>query len=244
MVCDGGPLLIRAWMGQVAELRKKHQIEVIWVTSGAIASAADLIDFPKAAERTLSEKQALSAMGQPIVMDLYNLALGVFGLKGAQILLTSDDLSNASRRENFQNTLEKLLSWGVVPILNENDAVATQEIQFGDNDWLSAQVAYAVGAERLVILTDVAGLFDLDPRTNPEARLVDHLDKVSTRQLASVEPKSGSYRGTGGMYSKLKAAKFANDKGLLTWLCQGDERHVLIRVAENARIGTRIGAKP
>ncbi len=241
MVCGGGPLLIRAWMGQVAELRKKYGIEVVWVTSGAIASAADLIDFPRGKSRTLAEKQALSAMGQPIVMDLYNLALGMFGLKGAQILLTSDDLTHRDRRLNFQNTLEQLLSWGVVPVLNENDAVATQEIQFGDNDWLSALVAQSCGAERLVILTDVEGFYDSDPRKNPEAKLIHQLSSVSKKQLAAVEPVGGSHRGTGGMYSKLKAAQFAQQKGINTWLCKGDLPHVLLKVAEGSQVGTCIG---
>src|ERR1700751_2705080 len=101
MVCSGGPLLLRSWMQQVAQLRKKHRIEIIWVTSGAIASAVDRTDFHKK-ERTLPEKQALSAIGQPLIMDLYNIALQTSGVLGAQILLTYDDLVNASRRKNFQ----------------------------------------------------------------------------------------------------------------------------------------------
>src|SRR5690349_2082249 len=164
MVCAGGPILLRAWMSQIAILRKQHKIEVIWVTSGAIASAVDRTAADernrkqKQKKRSLPEKQALSAIGQPIVMDLYNLSLQAVGLLGAQILLTADDLANKKRRENFQNTLEQLLKWQVTPILNENDAVATEEIKFGDNDSLSAKVAATAGAERLIILTDVDGL--------------------------------------------------------------------------------------
>src|SRR5688500_3323811 len=114
IVCAGGPLLVRAWMQQIAWLRHEHGVEVIWVTSGAIASAVERTKFAqKAATRSLDEKQALSAIGQPIVMDLYNLALGATGLLGAQILLTYSDLADRDRRKNFQNTLEKLLEWGV-----------------------------------------------------------------------------------------------------------------------------------
>ena len=192
MVCSGGPLLLRSWMQQVAQLRKKHRIEIIWVTSGAIASAVDRTDYQKM-NRTLPEKQALSAIGQPLVMDLYNIALQTSGLLGAQILLTYDDLANASRRKNFENTVETLLKWGVVPILNENDAVATEEIKFGDNDSLSARVAKVAGADRLLILTDVNGLYDSDPRKNPNARLIERVRQVSeaTLKQAVTEFKQG-----------------------------------------------------
>src|SRR5262245_19496006 len=139
MVCSGGPLLLRAWMQQVAMLRRRYGIEVIWVTSGAIASAVDRADLFEGSrrpslrkqsnayrlpregrKRTLAEKQALSAIGQPIVMDLYLLSLHAAGQLGAQILLTYDDLADRDRRTNFKNTLEQLLKWQVTPILNEN----------------------------------------------------------------------------------------------------------------------------
>src|SRR5947209_1220967 len=113
MVCTGGPLLLRAWMQQLAILRRDHKIEVIWVTSGAIASAVDRTSFRKSANRTLAEKQALSAIGQPLIMDGYNIALQTTGLLGAQVLLTYDDLVNRKRRQNFANTIEQLLRWSV-----------------------------------------------------------------------------------------------------------------------------------
>lgn len=250
MIVSGGPMLIRSWMQQVAKLRKKHGIEVIWVTSGAIASAVERTDFkPKksAAKKTLSEKQALSAIGQPMILDLYNLALASQGLLGAQVLLTYEDLADSTRRENFQNTIEQLLSWSVTPILNENDAVATQEIKFGDNDSLSARVAKVVGADRLIVLTDVEGLFDSDPRKNPAARLLPSLPSVTAALLKALEKSSGkgggTSRGTGGMYSKVSAAKMATQAGIETWLVKGDEGHVLLEIAENHVIGTRIRAK-
>lgn len=239
MVCEGGPILLRAWMQQVALLRKKYGIEVIWVTSGAIASAVDRTGFKKR-NRLLSQKQALSAIGQPIVMDLYNLALQSTGLLGAQILLAYDDLANRDRRRNFQNTLEELLSWGVVPILNENDAVATDEIKFGDNDSLSAKVSDVSGANRLLILTDVEGLYDSDPRRNDHARLISRVPGVTSKLLAQTGSTSGSNRGTGGMFSKLRAAQEATRKGIETWLVKGDVPSVLIQVAENQSVGTRV----
>jgi len=169
MICSGGPMLIRAWMAQVAELRRSEKTEVIWVSSGAIASAVDRTQFHKR-KRTLSEKQALSAIGQPLVMDLYNMALQTQGLLGAQVLLTYRDLAALPQKKNLENTMEQLLTWGVTPILNENDAVATEEIRFGDNDSLSARIAKTMRADRLIILTDVEGLYDSDPRKNKKAK--------------------------------------------------------------------------
>jgi glutamate 5-kinase len=239
MVCGGGPLLIRSWMQQVGLLQREHQVQVIWVTSGAIASAVDRTQFKKR-KRTLPEKQALSAIGQPMIMDLYNLSLQATGLLGAQILLTYDDLADSKRRGNFLSTVETLLDWGVTPILNENDAVATEEIRFGDNDSLSAKVARFVGAERLVILTDVSGLYEEDPRKNPQARQVFDLNGVDPQWLKRVDPGAGSARGTGGMFSKLRAADEATRSGVETWLVQGDVPSVLIRVATEEVLGTRI----
>ncbi|MBI3558552.1 MAG: glutamate 5-kinase [Deltaproteobacteria bacterium] len=243
MVCSGGPLLARAWMQQLARLKDQHGIEVIWVTSGAIASATERTKFKNSKRRTLSEKQALSAIGQPLVMDLYNLALQTSGMLGAQVLLTYDDLANKQRRANFANTLEQLLKWDVTPILNENDAVATEEIKFGDNDSLSAKVAGVMRAERLVILTDVEGLCDSDPRKNKNARLVHTLDRISKKLLAQTGTSAGSSRGTGGMYSKLSAAGEASRNGIEAWLVKGDLPDVLTRVAGNETVGTRIRAR-
>lgn len=247
IVCSGGPLLVRAWMQQVAQLRRKFGIEVIWVTSGAIASAVDRTEFKKR-NRKLSEKQALSAIGQPLVMDLYNIALQTSGLLGAQILLTYSDLADRDRRENFHNTLEELLSWGVVPVLNENDAVATEEIKFGDNDSLSAKVALVTEADRLIILTDVAGLYDSDPNANPQAKLIPRLQSIEPKLLRALEgstktsSKKKNNRGTGGMYSKIRAAAEASKGGTETWLVRGDVPMVLLHAAENHSVGTVIEA--
>jgi glutamate 5-kinase len=245
MVCGGGPLLIRTWMQQLAQLRKQHSIEVIWVTSGAIASAVERTDFKpgNGKARTLPEKQALSALGQPMVMDLYNLALNAAGLMGAQVLLTAGDLKDPERRRNLQNTLETLLKWRAVPILNENDAVATAEIQFGDNDSLSAKIAHVMKAEKLILLTDVDGLYDTDPKSNPRAELVPYRKSIRKAELEKVSKNSGSSRGTGGMYSKLLAAQTASRKGIITHLVRGDWPRNLLLVAEGQPLGTQIGGE-
>ena len=172
IVCTGGPVLVRSWMQQIRTLRRDHDIEVIWVTSGAIASAVERTDFKKhKSDWLLSEKQALSAIGQPILMDMYNISLSAVGLMGAQVLLTASDLRDNSRRNNFKKTIEQTLKWKVVPILNENDAISTDEIKFGDNDSLSARVAGVISADRLVILTDVDGLYDRDPKKFKNAKM-------------------------------------------------------------------------
>lgn len=242
MVVGGGPLLLRHWMNQVAELRSKHGIEVIWVTSGAIATAAERTGFG-AKNRTLSEKQALSAIGQPAVMDLYNLSLGVAGLQGAQVLLTAGDIADRERSRNLSATLETLLKWKVVPVLNENDATATEEIRFGDNDRLSAKVARLVQADQLVILTDVDGVHDADPRVHKDARPIGSLDGIPKSLLSKLSKTAGSSRGTGGMHSKLAAAADALKAGIETRLVRGDRPGVLMALAAGQEIGTHIRAR-
>ena len=240
MVVEGGPLLLDAWMQQIVRLRKRHRIEVVWVTSGAIGWASERTNFA-AKRRTLPQKQALSAIGQPQVIEHYLRALQTNGAAGAQVLLTADDLEDPKRRRNLRNTLEQLLAWTVTPVLNENDAVATEEIQFGDNDSLAARVAVMIKAERLVLLTDVDGLFDADPKRHPDARLIAHLAKVGPDDFKRARGKSKL--GTGGMYSKLLAADRARRARIITHLMRGDVPQGLLRLARGEALGTRIGGK-
>lgn len=241
MLIEGGPILLRALIQQVAVLKQK-KIDVVWVTSGAIATAKDKMGS-RIPGQSLAQKQALSAIGQPLIMDLYNMALHSEGLMGAQVLLTNDDFRNTQRSTNLRNTLNQLLKLGIVPVINENDAVATEEIQFGDNDELSAKVAGLIGAKRLVILTDVEGLYEADPRKYPDARLVSHLNKISTGLLAQLQKTKTSNHGRGGIYSKLLAAKKALSLGIETWLIKGDSPQALLKCLRNEPIGTRISQK-
>jgi glutamate 5-kinase len=240
MVMDGGALLIRAWMQQVHELRSHHQIEIIWVTSGAIGWASTRTGFSKS-NRTLPEKQALSAIGQPLVMEQYTLALQSMGLLGSQVLLTAGDMKDRVRRKNLQNTLSELLKWKAVPVLNENDAVATEEIRFGDNDQLASQVAIMMKAQKLILLTDVDGLYNADPKTNKKASLVSYLPRVGARDLAFANKGAKSNVGTGGMFSKLLAAQRAQRAGIVTHLVRGDLPRNLIELALEKPLGTQIG---
>jgi glutamate 5-kinase len=225
-------------MQQLAQLRRKHHIEVVWVTSGAIASAVERIGFSKP-QRALPEKQALSAIGQPLLMELYNLSLQAAGLVGAQILLTYEDMADAKRKNNLQNTLETLLAWEAVPLLNENDAVATEEIKFGDNDSLSAKVACMLRADRLVILSDVDGLYDSHPKKDPRAKLLKEVNLVTKELMDQLETEGGSSRGTGGMYSKVLAAKEATAEGIDTWIIKGDIPNALVQLAKDVPLGTK-----
>jgi glutamate 5-kinase len=238
MIAWGGPVLIRAWMQQVRLLKRDYNIEVIWVSSGAIVSALERTSIKRG--NKVEEKQALSAIGQPLLMDIYNISLQATGLMGSQVLLTADDLRNPKRRKNFQNTINQLIKWKAVPILNENDAVVTDEIKFGDNDTLSAMVAQATKADKLIILTDVDGLYDRDPRANKKAKLIREVDEITSSLLKAVGKSPTSKFGTGGMLSKLRAAQEAAKAGIETVLIRGDLPSVLLTVARQKFVGTVI----
>ena len=237
MVIEGGPRLIASWMKQVDELSKRHHVDVIWVTSGAIATAkrSKVKSLEKKRGLLLPEKQALSALGQPMIMEIYKKALAKRGRLGSQVLLTAEDLSNRHRRTNLVQTLSTLLEWRILPILNENDAVSTEEIQFGDNDRLSALVAVHMAADRLVLLTDVEGLYDSDPKKNPKAEKVSELKSISTRLVRSLSPVSISGVGTGGMLSKILAARTSTHQGITTHLIKGDHPDALLKIANGAK---------
>ena len=240
VVCSGGPELVKSWMAQVERLQTQHGIDVVWITSGAIASAEEKFSFP-GKQKTLPEKQALSAIGQPLVMEQYNQALNKLGLKGAQVLLTADDMIKPSSRKNLLNTLNTLMDWKTIPILNENDAIATAEIKFGDNDQLSALIARLMKVDKLILLTDVSGFYDEDPKNNPNAKIIRHKKTISQKDLAQAAKYSSSQKGTGGIYSKLLAAKLAQKARVVTHIVSGHTSEVLIKIAQNEKVGTQIG---
>ncbi|MEY4617574.1 MAG: glutamate 5-kinase [Pseudomonadota bacterium] len=239
LITDGGPLLIRSLIREISDLIKQEQLRVVWVTSGAIASARQRLKYQWS---TLPEKQALSAIGQPMLMDLYNLALQSQGMMGAQVLLTYSDFRRKESRINLRNTIEQLLDWGIVPLLNENDAVATDEIQFGDNDQLSAMVACELKADRLIILTNVGGLYDRDP-SKEGARLIPFLDQVDQKIIKKTASLGASNQGRGGMSSKLLAAKRAWSQKIPTTIVQGLQERVITRLWQGEPIGTAVGVR-
>lgn len=222
---------------QIATARRQG-LEILLVSSGAIAAgrgALGLADRPK----TIPQKQAAAAIGQSRLMRAYENAFAPHGVNIAQLLLTRSDLADKTRNYNARATLETLLACGVIPIINENDTVAVEEIKFGDNDNLSALVTSLIDAGLLIILTDVAGLYDADPRSNPQARLIP-LVKSVTRELELAAGGSGSAVGTGGMATKLAAAKKAGKSGAATLIVNGRAAEIILRAVGGEETGTLV----
>jgi glutamate 5-kinase len=211
------------------------------VTSGAIARGMRLLDL-KERPRAMDELQACSAVGQGDLFSAYQARLEAGGTKAAQVLLTLSDVSERSHYLNVRQALERLLAWGLVPVINENDTTATDEITFGDNDFLAAQVAIMLGAGRLIILTNSDGLHTADPASDPAAALVERVDDFAA--LDSLEITQGtSAHGSGGMRSKVVAADMATAAGIETVICSGAREGVLARVLAGEHEGTLFAAR-
>jgi glutamate 5-kinase len=223
---------------QVAYLHGQGR-QVVLVSSGAMAAGRERLSFPQL-PKDIPAKQMLSAVGQPRLMSLYEQLFNIYKLTVAQVLLTKTDLADRSRYLNSRNTLDALLTQRVIPIINENDTVATEEIRLGDNDNLSALVANLIEADLLVMLTDQAGLFSADPRDDPSARLIQEVTTATIPKSIweAVGGTAGSL-GTGGMFTKLQAADLARRSGTAVIIAAGEEENVLIRLAEGESLGTR-----
>ncbi len=221
----------------VHKLRQRGY-EIILVSSGAVAAGrADLGITGKPHTISLPLKQAAAAIGQSRLMRAYKDALQQHGLKAAQILLTRDDLANRRRYLNARNTLMTLLEFGIVPIINENDTVVVDEIRFGDNDNLSAMATNLVEAQLLVILSDVDGLYNSDPRRNPLAELISEVERL-TPEIEAMAGTEATMLGTGGMVTKLKAAKRATLFGAGTAIINGRTPHNLLYLFDGHELGT------
>jgi glutamate 5-kinase len=220
---------------------KKKGYEVVIVSSGAIAAGMarlGLMEKPK----TMPQKQAAAAIGQSALMWNYERAFSFFGEKVAQVLLTRDDLSNRNRYLNARNTLFTLLSFGVIPIINENDTVVVEEIKFGDNDNLSALVTNLANADLLVILSDIDGLYDRDPRLHKSAKLIPLVPQV-TSEMEKKASGTLSPISIGGMVTKLQAARKAAFFGVPTILANGIEERILERILRGEDVGTLFGSE-
>lgn len=226
---------ISAWVEQMAALRRRG-IEVVLVSSGAVAEGMSRLGWKKRPQ-ALHELQAAAAVGQMGLVQAYESRFKNFGLHTAQILLTHDDLSNRMRYLNARSALRTLLELGVVPVVNENDTVVTEEIRFGDNDTLAALVANLVEADLLVILTDQAGMYDKDPRSNPDAVLL-HEVQAGDPALESMAGGSAGALGRGGMLTKVRAARLAARSGTETVIAYGREEKVLDRIIAGELLGT------
>ena len=222
---------------QVSQLHA-GKCQVVLVSSGAIAAGKEALDFPEL-PKFIPSKQMLAAVGQPYLMSIYTQLFKIYGKTVAQVLLTREDLSNRRRYLNARNTLEALLAHQVIPIINENDTVAIDEIRFGDNDSLSAQVASLVEADLLVLLTDQPGLFTTDPRKDPNATLITRVETRTIPQgLWNSAGGSNSGLGTGGMDTKLHAADLARRSGTVVVIAKGDDPDILLRIVQGDEVGT------
>ncbi|RPH63004.1 MAG: glutamate 5-kinase [Burkholderiales bacterium] len=231
---------ISRWGRQIAELRALGK-EVVMVSSGAVAEGMKRLGWSKR-PKAMHELQAAAAVGQMGLAQVYETCFRAHGLATAQVLLTHDDLSDRKRYLNARSTLLALLALGVVPIINENDTVVTDEIKFGDNDTLGALVANLIDADALVILTDQSGLFTADPRRDPQARLLDRV-VAGDPSLEAIAGGAGSSIGRGGMITKVLAAKRAAGGGAHTVVASGREPDVLVRLARGESIGTQFIAQ-
>lgn len=214
---------------------KNSGADVIIVSSGAIGMGAGKLGL-KERPHDMPGKQAASAVGQCELMYAYDRLFMQYNHVVAQILITSADVENDDRRNNFTNTIERLLSLGVIPVINENDTIATEEISVGDNDTLSAIVACCTGADLLVILSDVEGLYTSDPRTDKSATLIREVEEI-TPEIERLAGGSGSL-GTGGMVTKLKAAKIANGAGIDMIIASGERPDILYGIFDGNYSGT------
>ena len=228
---------IARWAAQVAELRKLGK-RVVLVSSGAIAEGMQRLGW-KRRPHAIHALQAAAAVGQMGLAQCYESAFRRHGLHSAQVLLTHADLADRQRYLNARTTLRTLLDLGVVPVINENDTVVTDEIKLGDNDTLGALVTNLMEADALVILTDQAGLYDADPRRHPQARLIAKAD-ASDPALEAIAGGTGSAIAKGGMLTKVLAARRAARSGAHTVIASGAEPDVLVRLASGEAIGSHL----
>lgn len=240
LTADGRGLdhaIIAQWTSQIAALIDDDR-QVVLVSSGSIAEGVARLRLPCRPTR-VDELQAAAAVGQMGLVRAYEAGFERFGKLTAQVLLTHDDLADRRRYLNARGTLSTLLSHGVVPVVNENDTVTTDEIRLGDNDTLGAQVANLIDADVLVILTDQHGLFDQDPRNNPDAKLLERANASDSQILALAGP-AGSSVGTGGMRTKILAAERAAQNGTTTVIAHGRESDILLRLRDGEPLGTML----
>lgn len=222
---------------EISKLKKEKDIDIILVSSGAIGAGLGYLNLTKK-PKELRKKQALASIGQPLIMQAYRQAFEPLNLMVSQILLTRYDFDDRQRYINIRNSInELLLRKNIIPIINENDTIAVDEINFGDNDTLSAIVASSVQADMLFILTDVDGLYDGIPR---KSNIIKQITKITDELLEIASPDSSSGKGTGGMKTKLIAAKIAGSSGVTTIITNGSKLNLIADAVNGKEIGTKI----
>jgi glutamate 5-kinase len=224
---------------ELSKIRNRG-IKVTLVSSGAIGVGAGRLFLTKRPEE-LAKKQALAAIGQAQLIKIYQKFFDDYNQSVAQVLLTKDVMTHTNRHHNAQNTLFKLLDMGIIPIINENDTIATDEIEFGDNDTLSAMVATLVDADLLILLSDIDGLYSADPKKNKAAKIIRSVPVINS-EIERLAEGAGSSFGTGGMVTKIAAAKITSKAGIDMVLAHGDEPSLMFDILEGKEIGTHFHA--
>ena len=215
--------------------------EMILVSSGAIGMGVGKLSL-KEKPSDMPTKQAAAAVGQCELMYVYDREFSQYNHTIAQILITNSDIGNEKNHNNFRNTVTRLLEFGALPVINENDTVSTEEIEIGDNDTLGAIVATSVKADLLVLLSDIDGLYTKDPRKNADAELIPEVYEL-TEEIMAMGGDKGSSLGTGGMFTKLKAAKIATSEGIDMIIANGDNPNILYDIVEGKPVGTKFFGK-
>jgi len=224
-----------ALVGEIAALSLRG-VDVVLVTSGAVAAGMDALGLEERPSE-ISRAQALAAAGQAELMGRYARALQTHGLRCAQLLLTHEDLSHRRHLLNIRHTLESAFGLNLVPVVNENDTVATEELRFGDNDRLAAAIGSVIDADLVVLLSDVDALYDADPRSEPRAQIIEEVAVIDDR-IRAVAGVAGTGLGTGGMRSKIAAAELSTGAGVPLVVASGSEPEVLSRLLAGERLGT------
>ncbi len=226
---------------EISDLRNQGK-EVVLVSSGAIMVGRKTMGFDRRVD-ALAQKQACAAIGQAKLMMIYQKLFSEYNQVASQILITKNTMVDAVNRRNARNTFFELLKMGSIPIVNENDTISTYEIEFGDNDTLSAVVAALIGADLLILLSDIDGLFTDDPHRNPDAKFVDLVDELDERLLTMAKGTKSSV-GTGGMTTKLHAAQIAGAAGTDMVIANGSDFHVIHKIMQGRNYGTLFLAHP
>lgn len=233
---DMNLIKIERLVRELCDLRNRG-LDVCLVSSGAIAAGRKTIGL-KERPQNIATKQACAAVGQAKLMMVYQKMFAEYNQIAGQVLMTKNTMINNVSRKNAQNTFEELFHLGVIPIVNENDTVSTYEMHFGDNDTLSALVASLIGADLLILLSDIDGLFTDDPHKNPDAKLIPVVEKLDDKILNMAKDSTGSDVGTGGMATKLTAAHIATYSGADMIIANGKDVGVLHKIFENDDVGT------
>ena len=240
---SGGGINLRrveSFVKVLSDLKNQGK-EIILVTSGAVSVGMGKLGVKTRPAQT-REKQALAALGQCELMDFYSQLFARYNHTVAQLLLTKDVVDNEVLKSNAVNTFETLLSFGVIPIVNENDSISAEQIEFGDNDTLSALVAKLTGADLLILLSDIDGLYDANPNENPDAKLIPFVEEINDG-IRALAGDAGTSRGTGGMVTKITAATIATDAGIDMFIVNGADPEIIYHMLDGKQTGTRFISK-